>query len=110
MASEDSHNRRHEVAESNIVTTDQMKGLVSICRLSFSEDADIEAHALRKMEDSTQTTLMELCSGIQLFFDVHNCVAASNDSIESKHHSLQKPTSRRTRVDGDFVGPLDHHH
>ncbi|EYC16485.1 hypothetical protein Y032_0033g2683 [Ancylostoma ceylanicum] len=52
-------NRRHEMAEFNDVTPEQMKCLVWICGPVNAEDADISARALRKMEDDPQTTLNE---------------------------------------------------
>ncbi|EYC28570.1 hypothetical protein Y032_0007g3293 [Ancylostoma ceylanicum] len=63
-------NRRHEMAEFNDVTPEQMKCLVWICGLANPEDADIRAGALRKMEDNPQTTLKELSAEIQQFMDI----------------------------------------
>ncbi|VDM47957.1 unnamed protein product [Toxocara canis] len=49
-------NRRHEMAEFNAITPEQMKRLVWICGLHTPDDADIRTLALRKMEDNPQTT------------------------------------------------------
>ncbi|EYC29725.1 hypothetical protein Y032_0006g3146 [Ancylostoma ceylanicum] len=63
-------NRRHEMAEFNDVTPEQMKCLVWICGLANSEDADIRARALRRMEDNPQTTLKGLSAEIQQFVNI----------------------------------------
>ncbi|PIO69413.1 hypothetical protein TELCIR_08759 [Teladorsagia circumcincta] len=58
-------NRRHEMAELNAITAEQMKCLVWICGLAAPENADIRTHALRKLESNPQTTLRELSTEIQ---------------------------------------------
>ncbi|EPB67444.1 hypothetical protein ANCCEY_13469 [Ancylostoma ceylanicum] len=63
-------NRRHEMAEFNDITHEQMKCLVWICGLVNPEDVDIRARALRKIEDNPQTTLKELSAEYQQFMDI----------------------------------------
>ncbi|PIO77554.1 hypothetical protein TELCIR_00316 [Teladorsagia circumcincta] len=63
-------NRRHEMAEFNTITAEQMKCLVWICGLSASDYADLRAHALRKMEENPHLTLKELSAGIQQILDI----------------------------------------
>uniref|UniRef100_A0A7I4YMP9 Peptidase A2 domain-containing protein n=1 Tax=Haemonchus contortus TaxID=6289 RepID=A0A7I4YMP9_HAECO len=63
-------NRRHEMAEFNAITAEQMKCLVWICGLAAPEYADIRTHALRKLESNPETTLRELSAGIQQLLDI----------------------------------------
>ncbi|VDM37857.1 unnamed protein product [Toxocara canis] len=63
-------NRRHEMAEFNAITPEQMKCLVWICGLHTPDDADIRSLALRKMEDNPQTTLKQLSLEIQQFLNI----------------------------------------
>ncbi|PIO73854.1 reverse transcriptase [Teladorsagia circumcincta] len=63
-------NRRHEMAEFNAITAEQMKCLVWICGLVAPEYADIRTHALRKLESNPQTTLRELSTEIQQLLDI----------------------------------------
>ncbi|VDM48469.1 unnamed protein product [Toxocara canis] len=63
-------NRRHEMAEFNVTTPEQMKCLVWICGLHTPDGADIRTRALRKMEDNPQTTLKELSLEIQQFLNI----------------------------------------
>ncbi|WKY15714.1 hypothetical protein Q1695_000865 [Nippostrongylus brasiliensis] len=67
-------NLRHDIAEFNDVTPEQMKCLVWICGLVAPEDADIRARALRKMEDNPMTTLKELNAEIQQFVNIRHDV------------------------------------
>ncbi|PIO52752.1 hypothetical protein TELCIR_25939, partial [Teladorsagia circumcincta] len=60
-----------------------MKCLVWICGLSSSEDADIRARALRKMEDNPQATLKELSAEIQQFLNIRQDAALSERSASS---------------------------
>nr|CDJ81315.1 Conserved hypothetical protein [Haemonchus contortus] len=63
-------NRRHEMAEFNAITAEQMKCLVWICGLAAPEYADIRTHALRKLENNPETTLRELSAEIQQLLDI----------------------------------------
>ncbi|PIO72335.1 zinc knuckle [Teladorsagia circumcincta] len=63
-------NRRHEMAEFNAITAEQMKCLVWICGLAAPEYADIRTHALRKLESNPETTLRELSTEIQQVLDI----------------------------------------
>ncbi|VDM43615.1 unnamed protein product [Toxocara canis] len=63
-------NRRHEMAEFNTITPEQMKCLVWICGLHTPDDADIRTRPLRKMEDNPQTTLKQLSLEIQQFLNI----------------------------------------
>ncbi|VDM27525.1 unnamed protein product, partial [Toxocara canis] len=62
--------RRHEMAEFNAITPEQMKCLVWICGLHTPDDADIRTLALLKMEDNPQTTLKQLSLEIQQFLNI----------------------------------------
>ncbi|PIO68647.1 hypothetical protein TELCIR_09554 [Teladorsagia circumcincta] len=62
-------NRRHEMAEFNTITAEQMKCLAWICGLSAFDYADVRSHALRKMEENPHLTLKELSAGIQQILD-----------------------------------------
>ncbi|EYC44064.1 hypothetical protein Y032_0473g2103 [Ancylostoma ceylanicum] len=78
-------NRRHEMAEFNDVTPEQMKCLVWICGLADPEDTDIRARALRKMEDNPQTTLKDLSAEIQQFMDIRQDAKLFGNPL---HHCL----------------------
>ncbi|VDM38638.1 unnamed protein product [Toxocara canis] len=99
-------NRRHEMAEFNAITPEQMKCLVWICGLHTPDDADIRTRALRKMEDNPQTTLKELSLDIQQFLDIRRDAKL----LGSHHHcfsqmSMQLPPRRtvpRTRPHAAF--------
>ncbi|VDM46090.1 unnamed protein product [Toxocara canis] len=62
-------NRRHEMAEFNGVTTEQMKCLMWICGLHNPDDGDIRTCAGREMEGNPETTLNELSLEIQQFLN-----------------------------------------
>ncbi|VDM28234.1 unnamed protein product, partial [Toxocara canis] len=62
--------RRHEMAEFDAITLEQMKCLVWICGLHTADDADIRTRALRKMEDKPQATLRELSLETQQFLNI----------------------------------------
>nr|CDJ84647.1 gag-pol polyprotein [Haemonchus contortus] len=63
-------NRRHEMAEFNAITAEQMKCLVWNCGLAALEYADIRTHALRKLESNPETTLRELSAEVQQLLDI----------------------------------------
>ncbi|PIO70574.1 hypothetical protein TELCIR_07564 [Teladorsagia circumcincta] len=87
-------NQRNTMAEINDVSPEQMKCLVWICGLSSSEDADIRARALRKMEDNPQTTLKGLAAEIQQFLNIRQDAALPEQSASS-HINVVDSSSRK---------------
>lgn len=92
-------NQRHELAEFNAVTGEQMKCLVWICGLSAPEYADIRTRALRKMEEQPQTTLKELSAEVQQFVDIrHDAKLLGNTSSPVPVvNAVATTTSKRQR-------------
>ncbi|PIO77827.1 reverse transcriptase [Teladorsagia circumcincta] len=88
-------NQRHTMAEFNDVSPEQMKCLVWICGLSSSEDADIRARALRKMEDNPQTTLKELAAEIQQFLNIRQDAALPERPVSSHINAVDSQNRKR---------------
>ncbi|XGW14023.1 hypothetical protein V3C99_000366 [Haemonchus contortus] len=98
-------NRRHEMAEFNAITAEQMKCLVWNCGLAALEYADIRTHALRKLESNPETTLRELSAEIQQLLDIRQdaklmCSPPSQaappfeiDAVEAKKSQNKEPPS-----------------
>ncbi|PIO66820.1 hypothetical protein TELCIR_11449, partial [Teladorsagia circumcincta] len=88
-------NQRHNMAEFNDVSPEQMKCLVWICGLSSSKDADIRARALRKMEDNPQTTLKELSAEIQQFLNIRQDAALPERSTSSHINAVDSQSRKQ---------------
>ncbi|PIO69171.1 hypothetical protein TELCIR_09017 [Teladorsagia circumcincta] len=87
-------NRRHEMAEFNGITAEQMKCLVWICDLAAPEYADIRTHAVRKLKSNPQTTLREVSTEIQHILDIRQDVKLPGNSP-----SVAAPLSEVNAVD-----------
>ncbi|PIO67650.1 hypothetical protein TELCIR_10590 [Teladorsagia circumcincta] len=83
------------MAELNDVSPEQMKCLVWICGLSSSEDADIRARALRKMEDKPQTTSKELSAEIQQFLNIRQDAAPTERSASPHINAVDSQNRKR---------------
>ncbi|VDM44297.1 unnamed protein product, partial [Toxocara canis] len=81
-------NRRHEMAEFNAITPEQMKCLVWICGLHTPDDADIRTLALRKMEDNPQTTLKQLSLEIQQFLQRNGESLSDYTGMVNRRHEM----------------------
>uniref|UniRef100_F1KU04 Peptidase A2 domain-containing protein n=1 Tax=Ascaris suum TaxID=6253 RepID=F1KU04_ASCSU len=88
-------NQRHEMAEFNTITPEQMKCLVWICGLHSSEDADIRTRALRKMEDNPQATLKELTTEIQQFLSIRQDTKLLNSPSASLLPEINTVNTRK---------------
>ncbi|PIO70411.1 hypothetical protein TELCIR_07734 [Teladorsagia circumcincta] len=87
-------NRRHEMAEFNAITAEQMKCLVWICGLAAPEYADIRTHALRKLGSNPETTLRELSTQIQQLLDIRQ-----DAKLPGSSPSVAAPLSEVNAVD-----------
>ncbi|VDM40590.1 unnamed protein product [Toxocara canis] len=102
--------RRHEMAEFNAITPEQMKCLLWICGLQTPDDADIRTRALRKMEGNPQTTLKELSLEIQQFLNIRRdakllespppLLQLEASAAATKENCTQKPSSPCFRCGG----------
>nr|CDJ86822.1 gag-pol polyprotein [Haemonchus contortus] len=89
-------NQRHAMAEFNDVNPEQMKCLVWKCGLAPPEDADIQARALRKMEDNPQATLKELAAEIQQFLNIRQDATLSELSASSHINAVDSQPENTT--------------
>ncbi|KHN79597.1 hypothetical protein Tcan_00527, partial [Toxocara canis] len=103
-------NRRHEMAEFNAITPEQMKCLVWICGLHTPDDADIRTLAPRKMEDNPQTTRKQLILEIQQFLNIRrdakllgsplSLLQPEANAVATKKNCTQNPPSPCFRCGG----------
>ncbi|VDM25800.1 unnamed protein product [Toxocara canis] len=96
-------NRRHEMAEFNAITPEQIKCLVWICGLHIPDYAAIRTRAARMMEDNPQTTLKQLSLAIQQFLNIRrdaellgsppSLLQPEVNAIATKKNCTQNPPS-----------------